>query len=268
MQETLWELVSRTVSTSGPIEKTVFFLLLALSIASWTFMLMRFLDVAKARANNLAFFAQFAKETNMGTLEAKLKTLGESPAGAVFRAGVEALKLRSAPDAHSGVKGVAEVVLQPDKLPVEMIMLRMQNASDAAFAKLRKGLGFLATTGSTSPFIGLFGTVWGIITTFQAMGNSASTSLAVVAPGISSALIATAVGLAVAIPAVVGYNLLLAQLNVMQDRTEGFVRDLAAVIRASGVLESKEAAQAAPPEKPASTPAATPAAEQVPGGAA
>jgi biopolymer transport protein TolQ len=109
----------------------------------------------------------------------------------------------------------------------------MQHTSKLEFTTLRWGLGFLASLASASPFIGLFGTVWGIMATFQNLGEAKSASLAVVAPGISAALIATAAGLAVAIPAVMAYNWFLAKLDEMQELTDMLVERVGLKVRAA-----------------------------------
>jgi biopolymer transport protein TolQ len=129
------------------------------------------------------------------------------------------------------------VQLHPANTPDELLVVAMQQTARGEFQRLQYGLGFLATVGSTSPFIGLFGTVWGIMNTFRDLGNAKSASLAVVAPGISSALIATAAGLAVAIPAVMAYNWFLAQLDGMQERTDSFIDRVTALVRASGYFQ-------------------------------
>ncbi|MEM6781080.1 MAG: MotA/TolQ/ExbB proton channel family protein, partial [Pseudomonadota bacterium] len=96
--------------------------------------------------------------------------------------------------------------------------------------KLERGMTFLATTGSTAPFIGLFGTVWGIMNSFTAIASSNNTSLAVVAPGIAEALFATALGLVAAIPAVIAYNGFSSRLGRYGDRLDGFVGDFSAIL--------------------------------------
>ena len=100
---------------------------------------------------------------------------------------------------------------------------RVEEAAGAQADMLDRNLGLLATTGSVAPFIGLFGTVWGIMDAFQGIGLSGSASLAAVAPGISEALVTTAAGLAAAIPAVVGYNVLLARARRLGSRIDRFV---------------------------------------------
>jgi hypothetical protein len=128
-------------------------------------------------------------------------------------------------------------MLNPVTSAEHTITMSMQHTAGAEYGKLQKGLGFLATIGSTSPFIGLFGTVWGIMHTFRDLGNmKGAASIAVVAPGISASLIATAAGLAVAIPAVMAYNWLLGQIESLEDEGDEFIERVDALVRASGCL--------------------------------
>jgi len=115
-------------------------------------------------------------------------------------------------------------------VPLENIERAMENTCSTEMTKLESALGFLATTGSASPFIGLFGTVWGIMETFQSIGARGTATLAVVAPGISEALIATAAGLAAAIPAVIFYNYFLNQSRNMVQEMENFASDFLNIV--------------------------------------
>ncbi len=148
---------------------------------------------------------------------------GPTPLEAIFIAALDTLEKA----AHSGIRRVA---LAPDKLH-EKLMLRMRHTAQDEMSELRWGSGFLATVGSSSPFIGLFGTVWGIMATFQALGDARSASLAVVAPGISSALIATAAGLAVAIPAVMAFNWVQSRVESLQEDADTFIERMDFVTR-------------------------------------
>jgi len=122
------------------------------------------------------------------------------------------------------------------------VTVSMQLASAEEVRRVEKGMSWLATTGSVSPFIGLFGTVWGIIDAFSGLGNAGAATLRAVAPGISEALITTAAGLVVAIPAVVGYNQLTARLREFGARMDDFGRELLNAI--------ENAAMVAPPTQP------------------
>jgi biopolymer transport protein TolQ len=210
----MWTLIARAVKASGAIEQAVLYLLLAFSVASWALILMKMLSLYRAGRNNRQFLALFNASDTVGEFTPPAHR-GPAPLAVIFSAAVDTLD-------KAGHSGVRHVPLPPDKLH-EKVMLRMQHAAKDEMNALRWGSGFLASTGSTSPFIGLFGTVWGIMATFQALGDAKSASLAVVAPGIASALIATAAGLAVAIPAVMAYNWVQARVDALQDEADTFV---------------------------------------------
>jgi biopolymer transport protein TolQ len=114
----------------------------------------------------------------------------------------------------------------------------MQHSAQEEFSRMFNGLDILASIGSSSPFIGLLGTVWGIMTTFQALSGAKSASLQVVAPGISSALIATAMGLFVAIPAVVAYNWIMARMDDLREKTGAFTEKSFLLLQSGGGLTS------------------------------
>jgi biopolymer transport protein TolQ len=233
-QESLWSLVSRTVSGSGSIEQAVFYLLAAFSLASWLIILFKLNALFAARKNSATFQTLFGSADNFGTVLAGEHTVGLSPQLSIFKAAVHAMETRGAPHADRSSTDARKISLKPENAPSEMVLLAMQHTSKAEFMRLQSGLGFLATIGSTSPFIGLFGTVWGIMDTFRELGNKNSVSLAVVAPGISSALIATAAGLAVAIPAVMAYNWFLGQFDTLEESATCFIERMQVLIHASG----------------------------------
>ena len=144
----------------------------------------------------------------------------KSPVAQVFRSGyveLARLKKRSGDDDLGG--GIENV---------ERALRRSANAESTAMESMT---AFLATVGSTAPFIGLFGTVWGIMKAFQDIGRMGSANLATVAPGISEALIATAAGLAAAIPAVIAYNFFLARIRVLEGEMEAFSSDFLNIVK-------------------------------------
>jgi len=247
-QESLWDLVSRTVSASGSIEKAVFVLLVVFSVASWSIIFMKLCALYVVRRNSFRFLTLFGGADSLGAVLTAEHSVGQSPLLAVFKAALRTLETR--PLAPSGGNGrrngdPRQISLRPESAPAEMALLGMQQVEQAEFVRLQFGLGFLATIGSTSPFIGLFGTVWGIMNTFRELGNAKSASLAVVAPGISSALIATAAGLAVAIPAVMAYNWFVARISSLQDQADGFIERMNVLIRAGGIQSAEAAPQPA-----------------------
>jgi biopolymer transport protein TolQ len=235
-EENLWSLISRTVNNSGSIEKAVFYLLVGFSLISWTLVLWKICALYELKKNTQKFLAVFNNADNFGAVLSAEPTVGSSPVLSIFKAALQAME-----GARATIAGRVHATLDPKQIspkpataPEEMVLVSMQHTSKAEFLKLGTGLGFLATIGSTSPFIGLFGTVWGIMDTFRELGNAKSASIQVVAPGISSALIATAAGLAVAIPAVMAYNWFLGQIDDQQDAADNFIERLSVLIRASG----------------------------------
>jgi len=247
MEENLWSLVSRTVNQSGGIEKAIFFLLLGFSLISWCLMFVKSYDIHLARRNGIRFMELFDGADRFGSIMNTIHTVGPSPLANIFKAGMVVLEGRRA--ATGVTSDPRQISVNPESSPDDMVAMSMQHTAAAEFARLQKGLGFLATIGSTSPFIGLFGTVWGIMHTFRDLSNMKSASIAVVAPGISASLIATAAGLAVAIPAVMAYNFLVSQIEGLEDQGDIFIERVGAIVRASGVMTTTP--QGAPAHVPA-----------------
>jgi len=249
MEESLWSLINRTVSQAGSIEKSVLLMLAVMSLASWCIILMRIVALWSAQKNGDRFLHAFDVSDSFGSVLNQTHDFGPSPQLTVFKSAIHAMESRgrgenSGPDPR-------QVAIRPSGNAENRVLLAMQHACKAEFLGLQSGLNFLATIGSTTPFIGLFGTVWGIMDTFRALGDAKSASLAVVAPGVSNALIATAAGLAVAIPAVMAYNWFLKRLDDMQESTECFIERMDATIAASGWAASaaKVTPAGAPPSQ-------------------
>lgn len=184
-------------STASGIVKVVMLILLAASIISWSMIFQRGFILRRARKLLTQFEDKFWSGVNLSKLYADLSREQDQHRGlaSIFHAGFrEFMRL------HQQVGDVPVIIM-------EGVQRSMRIAYSEEHQQLEKHLDFLATLGSTSPYIGLFGTVWGIMTSFQALSASQQTAtIAMVAPGISEALVATAMGLFVAIPAVVFYN--------------------------------------------------------------
>ncbi|MCI0469372.1 MAG: protein TolQ [Nitrospirae bacterium] len=189
---------------AGFIVKAVLLILLFFSIVSWTIIILKWRHFSKADHETSKFLKTYDSTQNPKDLFFTAKRFHFSPLANLFRS-VHAEKTYT----------------ERDELKR---MLKRYTALESAH--LERYLNFLATTGSTTPFIGLFGTVWGIMNSFKGIGSAGSASLAVVAPGIAEALIATAIGLAAAIPAVVAYNYYLSRANRMIIETEDFAEEL------------------------------------------
>lgn len=182
---------------ADPIVKGVMILLVIASIACWTVVFEKIVRLAAARRQAKAFETMVRSG---GTLDPQLKGI----AGHVVNAAVEAWRDQDSSETRAERR--------------ERIERAMRGALGTEMKRLRMGLSLLATSGSTAPFVGLFGTVWGIMNSFSSIARSQDTSLAVVAPGIAEALFATAIGLVVAIPAVMAYNKLTSDVGSVQSR--------------------------------------------------
>lgn len=199
--------VADMIFASGPMVQFVLALLLIFSIVSWAIIFMKYFQLRSVRKENESFMATYARNTRIADMFPVAKKYRNSTLAEVFRSGYgELLKIaKTGKDAPPKEAPEATPPLLEFRT-IDQLERAMNRACETETTKLEKALSFLATTGSACPFIGLFGTVWGIMNTFQNIGARGSATLAVVAPGISEALIATAAGLAAAIPAVIFYN--------------------------------------------------------------
>ncbi|MFN7400650.1 MAG: protein TolQ [Sandaracinobacter sp.] len=188
--------------------KAVMIGLLLASIWSWAIIFERSRRLRQIDGEAEAFEQRFWKAKTLDELQA---SKGTHPTADLFRAGMD--------EWQASVEGRTNI----DREGVRARLRDVMAASiDRSISDLSDRLNVLATIGSVSPFVGLFGTVWGIMRAFIAIGATQNTSLAVVAPGIAEALFATAIGLFAAIPAVIGYNRLLHRITRLEDRLQGF----------------------------------------------
>jgi biopolymer transport protein TolQ len=188
LQLNIWEMVQH----SGPLGMAVLAILVCFSVYSWTVIFAKWQSLRGARLSNSRFLRAFRKSSGLEAVMLASEQFRPSPLVAVFDFGYEEIERQVKAKGKLGNRTALERTLQ---LGVS-----------EEIAKLERNMNWLATTASVTPFIGLFGTVLGIIRAFQDLGSQGSTSLRTVAPGISEALIATAVGLAAAIPAAIFYN--------------------------------------------------------------
>ena len=203
-----------------PVAKLVLLILILFSIASWGIILYKLWALNRAERQSTAFLDVFRRSSKFSEVQAVCKNLAESPLVGIFQAGYAELntQLRQAPNPPSPGGTAPRPTLR--SLPaLDRALLR---ASAVEVNKLESRVPFLATTASITPYIGLFGTVWGIMAAFQGIGQTGSTSLAVVAPGIADALIATAAGLFAAIPAVYFYNHLASRVKILTTEMDDF----------------------------------------------
>ena len=162
--------------------------------------------------------------------QSKAKQLSGSPVARVFRIGyLELRKVGQANPGHSSAAGEGKT-LGTSLAGTDTIKRALRRATNTEITRVTQMVPFLATTGNTTPFIGLFGTVWGIMGSFHGIGQRGSASLAVVAPGISEALVATAAGLAVAIPAVIAFNYFSQKIRVIETELHSFSADFLNIV--------------------------------------
>ena len=221
----IWALFLR----ADPVVKAVIILLVVASIWCWAIIFDKVMGLRRLNARSTEFEQAFWSGNSLDDLYERIASQPRDPMSAVFVSAMREWRRTStngaaAPDARVGVSDRIDRV--------------MQITLDREMDRTEKNMTFLATTGSTAPFIGLFGTVWGIMNSFQAIAISKNTSLAVVAPGIAEALFATALGLLAAIPAVVAYNKLSKDMDRFAGRLDSFAGEFSAIL--SREMESKE----------------------------
>ena len=198
------------VARSSPLAKFVLIVLLVFSALSWAIVLYKWYQFGRAERQSASFLDIFRKSAKFSEVQAVCSTLRDSPLVGLFQAGYAELNTQLRQPAHGNPGSElkpAGVVQRPTLKSLDAVDRALLRASALELEKLENRVPFLATTASITPFIGLFGTVVGIMVSFQRIGAAGSTSLGVVAPGIAEALIATAAGLFAAIPAVYFYNL-------------------------------------------------------------
>ncbi len=187
---------------TGLVVRIVLIILLYFSVVSWTIIFFKLLQVYRANSESQRFLEFFWKTKRFDLINAQLDRFTNSPLSVMFNEGYGELKRLM----EQGESSEDPNVISTELGGIDNIARALRRATTSEITRLEKYLTFLATTGATAPFIGLFGTVWGIMAAFKGIGETGSASLAVVAPGIAEALIATAIGLVAAIPAVMGYN--------------------------------------------------------------
>lgn len=206
VQSGLWSMIS----SAGPVVKLVMLILLGLSVFSWAIIFYKVNLLRKIERETGAFYDLFWTKSDMGHV---LKATGSytlTPLSRLFK------------EAYSISQGSIGIGSYKEGY----IKRALKKIRDIDKASMEKSIAFLATTGNTAPFIGLFGTVWGIMNTFNSIGIKGSATIAVVGPGIAEALVATAMGLFAAIPAVIGYNYLLTKIDAVSNEMESFSTDL------------------------------------------
>jgi len=207
------------VSKTGFVAKTVLALLLAFSVLSWAIILSKWSLLRRARVQSGRFVRAFRKAQRLQDIAAVADQFRPSPLVGVFDNGYEEFK-------RSGGRSL---------LPIQRAM---QIANSEELTRFERNVPWLAITGAVTPFVGLFGTVWGIIDAFHGLGTAGAATLRAVAPGISEALITTAAGLAAAIPAVIAYNLIGSSIREFAARGDDFALEMLNAVERSQIPQA------------------------------
>ena len=209
------------IARSSTISKIVLLLLILLSVVSWAIILYKLWVFRRASRQTAQFLDVFRRSNKFSEVQAVCRSLSHSPLVGLFQSGYAELtaQLRHSTDASASP---LTPPARPTLKSVAAVDRSLLRASAVEVNKLEHRISALATTAAIAPFVGLFGTVWGIMTAFEGIGQSGSTSLGVVAPGIAEALVATAAGLAAAIPAVFFYNMLSQRVKLLASEMDDF----------------------------------------------
>jgi biopolymer transport protein TolQ len=213
--------VFQHVLLAGPIVKLVLLLLIVFSVVSWAIIFLKFRLFKGIEKNQTDFVKSFAEGKSLSVLYELAEKSERTPLTEVFRTGYQELtriQRGRGPESPS-------IAGRGGAFPMDNIERAMRKAANEEVALMENYLPFLATTGSATPFIGLFGTVWGIMNAFSGIATTGSATLATVAPGIAEALIATAAGLAAAIPSVMAYNYFVNRVRTVATRIDSFTID-------------------------------------------
>ena len=226
------------VSNAGLMVQLVLLTLLIFSLASWSIIIIKSIYIRRAFRESAQFTDLFWKSKSLTDAFNQANRFSSSPISRIYRIGyLELTKL--------GRTGPSESEDEPESPGMTGHLMGMDNVKRALrraitteTTRASQMVPFLATSGNTTPFIGLFGTVWGIMNSFHGIGLRGSASLAVVAPGISEALVATAAGLAVAIPSVIAYNYFMQKIRTLESELHSFSADFLNIIERE-LLRSK-----------------------------
>lgn len=215
--------VAGLISHAGWVARLVLVLLLIFSLVSWAIILYKAASLSRARSQSDVFLDIFRRSAKFSEVNAVCPQLKASPLVGVFQAGyLEVNQQVRGGQAPTGAK--------PTVRSLESLSRSLARAAGVEITRLERRLSFLATTASVTPFVGLFGTVWGIMDSFAEIGRSGSSSLTVVAPGISEALITTAMGLFAAIPAAVFFNAFTSKVKVLGAMVDDFALEFLNIV--------------------------------------
>jgi biopolymer transport protein TolQ len=217
------------ISNSGPVAKLILVVLLMFSLISWAIILSKWSLLRRARMQSGRFVRAFRKAQRLQDIAAVADQFKPSPLVGVFEGGYEEYKRQAS--ISGGLRSLVS------------IQRGMQIGASEQITRLERNVPWLAITAAVTPFVGLFGTVWGIIDAFHGLGTAGAATLRAVAPGISEALITTAAGLAAAIPAVIAYNLIGASIREFAARSDDFALEVLNAVENSQAQLSAAAAE-------------------------
>ncbi|MCZ7581951.1 MAG: protein TolQ [Deltaproteobacteria bacterium] len=220
--------VIEMVKNAGIVVKFVMALLVVFSITSWAIIFLKGLTLRKAVREGEVFLKLFWESRQLEEIYRGCRDLTFTPLSELYKAGYRELERfrEGAPGEDMTLKAAGpKGPVTKKEAARENIARAIRRTATSEITRLERAIPFLATCGNASPFIGLFGTVWGIMISFHDIGESGSASLAVVAPGISEALVATAIGLFAAIPAVIFYNHFTNKIRVLESEMDTFTAD-------------------------------------------
>lgn len=224
--------VFEMIMNAGLMVQFVMLLLLFMSVVSWAIILIKYIQIKNAYSESAAFVEFFWKSRNLSDSFGRARSLQYSPIARVFRiAYLELKRLGSDPGFDKTNRDHSNIPLDEGIQGYGNIKRVLRRSSNLESIHLIRLVPFLATTGNTAPFVGLFGTVWGIMNSFHSIAyKKGAASVAAVAPGISEALVATAAGLAVAIPAVIAYNYFTYKIRIIESELDIFSSDFLNII--------------------------------------
>jgi biopolymer transport protein TolQ len=216
--------ITELFARSGPVAKAVLVILFIFSLISWAIILYKGMALRQASTRSETFLDVFRKSSKFSEVNSICGQLKSSPLVGVFQAGYMEVnqQVRGGGKDNPGTR--------PTVKSLDSLSRALVRAATAEVTRLERRVSFLATTASVTPFVGLFGTVWGIMTAFADIGRMGSANLAVVAPGISEALITTAMGLAAAIPAAVFYNFYNSRIKVLSAMVDDFALEFLNIV--------------------------------------
>lgn len=216
--------VAGLIAHSGWVARSVLLLLLLFSLVSWAIIFYKGASLARARSQSATFLDIFRRSAKFSEVNAVCPQLKASPLVGVFQAGY--LEVNQQVRGGSAPSGAG----RPTVRSLDSLTRSLARAAGVEVTRLERRLSFLATTASVTPFVGLFGTVWGIMDAFGDIGRMGSANLAVVAPGISEALITTAMGLFAAIPAAVFFNVFTSRVKVLGSMVDDFALEFLNIV--------------------------------------